>query len=116
MTLALIGCAEGPPSLDGGSIATVPARGKVMLADGKPLTGGMITLEPLPEGGSTNQAMGEIKGDGSFDLRSSPTAAGAMPGKYRVRIETQAAKVKIRPGKEPLVEVKEGEDLAVKLP
>ncbi len=115
-TLALVGCGEGPPSLDGSNIATVPAKGKVMLASGKPLTGGIITLEPLPEGGSTNQAVGEIKSDGSFELRSSASAAGAMPGKYRVKIETEAAKVKMKPGKEPLVEVQAGQDLEVNLP
>ena len=115
-TLALVGCGEGPPSLDGGTIATVPAKGKVRLSDGKPLTKGVIRIEPLVDGGSTNQATGEIQGDGSFELRSSPSTTGAMPGKYRVLIENSTTKVKLKPGKETLVEVKEGQDLEVKLP
>ena len=115
-TLALVGCSDGPPSLDGGKIATVPAKGKVMLADGKPLTNGMIRIEPLVDGGSTNQAMGEIKGDGSFELRSSPSTTGAMPGKYRVLIENSTTKLKVSPGKETKVEVKEGQDIEVRLP
>lgn len=115
-TLALIGCAEGPPSLDGGSIPTVPAKGKVMLADGKPLTNGMIRIEPLVDGGSTNQAMGEIRSDGTFELRSSPSATGAMPGKYRVLIENTTTKLKVVPGKSPEVEVKAGQDIEIKLP
>jgi hypothetical protein len=115
-TLALVGCTDGPPSLDGGSIATVPAKGRVMLAGGKPLTNGMIRIEPLVDGGSTNQAMGEIQGDGSFELRSSASTTGAMPGKYRVLIENATTRLKVRPGKEPEVEVKEGQDIVVKLP
>lgn len=115
-TLALVGCGEGPPSLDGDNIATVPAKGRVMLSGGKPLTNGVIRIEPLVDGGSTNQATGEIQGDGSFELRSSPSKTGAMPGKYRVLIENTTTKLKIRPGKEPEVEVKEGQDIEVKLP
>lgn len=116
-SLALAGCSPDP-NLDGGSIATIPVKGKVTKADGKPLTeGGVITLEPLVGGGSTNQAVGTIGDDGTFTVDSSASAKGAMAGKYRVKIETaDLSKTLTKAGKEIQVEVKPGEDLEVKLP
>ncbi len=46
-----------------------PDQGKVSV-DGKPVTEGMITLEPLPDGGSTTQAVGPVQSDGSFVVGS----------------------------------------------
>lgn len=115
-SLMLVGCGEGPAGLDGGSIATVPVKGRVAGTDGKPLTEGILTLEPLAEGGSTNQAAGQIKGDGTFELRSGTNTPGAMPGKYRVLVETGGVKKKSKPGEEVQVEVREGQDLDIKLP
>jgi hypothetical protein len=118
---ALAGCGSSggsTPSLDGGSLPTVTARGKVSTADGKPLPGGIITLVPVIDGGSANQASGEIKPDGTFELDSGGGNAGAVPGKYRARIESTAptAKARAKAGAEPLVEVKDGADLDIKLP
>ncbi len=116
VSLMLTGCGDGPASLDGGSIPAIPAKGRVAGADGKLLTEGIITLEPLPEGGSTNQATGQIKPDGTFELRSGSNTPGAVPGKYRVLIEAGGVKKKAKPGEDVLVEVREGQDLDIKLP
>lgn len=113
--LALSGCGESS-DLGGTKVATVPAKGKVT-AKGKPVTQGIVVLEPLLDGGSTNQASGEIGSDGSFTLRSSASSEGAMPGKYRVKVESD--QVKMKKGKdvpEVTVEVKAGQDLTIDLP
>jgi len=56
----------------------------VLLADGKPLTGGFVQFIPK-EGGLP--ASGKIESDGTFSLTSHKTRAGAAPGVYRIRIE-----------------------------
>jgi hypothetical protein len=113
LILGPVGCAPGPASLDGGSIPTVAVKGKVVKADGKPVTKGILTLEPV-EGSSTN-ATSAIEADGSFELMTRRPKDGAAPGKYRVKIEGADAKVKS--GKEPNVEIKAAEEnLEIKLP
>ncbi len=110
------GCGGDAANLDGSSISTVPAKGTITAA-GKPVTQGIVVIEPLLDGGSTNQATGEIKSDGTFVLRSSASSEGAMPGKYRVKVESD--QVKIKKGKdipEVTVEVKSGQDLTIALP
>ncbi|WP_435017794.1 hypothetical protein TA3x_005414 [Tundrisphaera sp. TA3] len=110
----LIGCDHGPGDLRGGRPATVSAKGRLLRADGSPVTKGIITLEPLPDGGSINQATSEIGPDGSFELTSFSPKDGATPGKYRVKIENSDAKLK--KGAELTTEVRAGQDLEIKLP
>ena len=115
-TLALVGCADGPPSLDGGSIATVPAKGKVMLASGKPLTERHHHAR-APARRRQHQP-GHRRDPGRRELRAPIERQRDRGDARQVSREDRdhAAKVKIRPGKEPEVEVKEGQDLEVKLP
>jgi hypothetical protein len=60
-----------------------PVTGKVLLADGSPLSGGTIHFIPK-QGGLL--AHGKIEPDGTFSLKSK-TREGAAPGDYKIRIE-----------------------------
>ncbi len=67
-----------------------PVTGKVLLANGQPLTGGRVVF--VPSGGkSVLQASGNIGSDGSYKLETSADADGASEGDYRVRIEPPSA-------------------------
>jgi len=61
-----------------------PVKGQVLLADGKPLTGGFVQFIPK-QGGLP--ATGSIGPDGTFSLKSLKNREGAAPGEYKVRIE-----------------------------
>jgi hypothetical protein len=75
---ALAGCGAG-----GGG--TYPVSGKVVFADGQPVTAGQITFEPLDDKAGWT-ASGPIESDGSFAVSSTDKLTGAKPGKYRVVI------------------------------
>lgn len=96
-------------------IDTIPTKGKVSVA-GKPVTEGILTLEPLLDGGSTTQAMGPVQPDGSFSVASAGGHDGAMPGKYRVLLQSEATKQRKKRNEEVTVEVKEGQALEINLP
>lgn len=72
---ALTGC---------GGAGTYPVQGKVLLPDGTPLRGGLISFQPADDG--KHSADGEIQEDGTFALRTFEDGDGALPGKYRVAI------------------------------
>jgi len=79
LALGLAGC--GSPGPYSGTLYMV--KGQVLLADGKPLTGGSIQFIPK-QGGLP--ASGNIERDGTFSLKSK-TREGAAPGEYKIRIE-----------------------------
>ncbi|AGA28084.1 hypothetical protein [Singulisphaera acidiphila] len=110
----VVGC-NGEDTAAAPKIKTVPTKGTVSV-DGKPVTEGIITLEPLLDGGSTTQAMGPVQSDGSFSVNSAGGNAGAMPGKYRVLLQSDATKQRKKRNEEVTVEVKEGEELKINLP
>ncbi|WP_165227374.1 carboxypeptidase-like regulatory domain-containing protein [Aquisphaera insulae] len=90
---ALAGCgAEGPYS---GTL--YPVTGRVLLADGKPLSGGSVQFIPA-EGGLP--AAGDVDQDGHFTLKTFRTREGAAPGKYKVRVEP-SSEFLARKGKNP---------------
>ncbi len=80
--LGLAGC--GGPGPYTGSLYAV--RGRVLLADGSPLTGGTVKFIPMRGG---LPASGRIAADGTFSLKSK-SRDGAAPGEYKVRIEPSA--------------------------
>jgi hypothetical protein len=96
-------------------ITTVPAKGKISV-NGKPVAEGILTLEPLLDGGSTTQAVGPVQSDGSFAVASAGGHDGAMPGKYRVLLQSGATKQRKKRNQEVTVEVKEGQELEINLP
>jgi hypothetical protein len=61
-----------------------PVKGKVLLASGEPVSGGIITFNPKTTLGA--EASGEIGKDGSFQLTTFVKNDGALPGSYTVSI------------------------------
>jgi hypothetical protein len=62
--------------------ATVAIKGKVTY-NGKPLTRGSITFEPVDIG---REANGEIQPDGTFQMSTFKANDGAVPGVHRVAV------------------------------
>jgi hypothetical protein len=71
------------------SVSTYPVKGKVLLADGKPLTRGRIVFHRQED--PPILASGEIKTDGSFELSTLKPGDGAPAGKYGVQIDPTPA-------------------------
>ena len=68
------------------AIPTVhPVKGQVLLADGKPLTSGVVVLVSK----QASEYPGKIESDGHFSIKT-PNGDGAPEGDYRVRIEPEA--------------------------
>ncbi len=65
-----------------------PVKGKVLLADGKPLTTGRVVFM-LPE--KALEFAGSIESDGSFSIKGNQ-GEGAPEGTYKVRIEPDSPK------------------------
>jgi hypothetical protein len=75
------GCGDsGAPA----SVSVYEVRGQVLLADGKPLSGGHIYFVPR-DGAVTSE--GSIGPDGTFSLVTANSGEGAPPGDYKVRVE-----------------------------
>jgi hypothetical protein len=82
--LGLGGCASEKPPLP----KTHVARGKVLHKNGQPMTSGGIEFRSVNDP-SAPTTTGQIQPDGTFILQSlfdRDTAAGAVPGEYRVTI------------------------------
>jgi hypothetical protein len=71
--LALTGCGSGQ----------YPARGKVTLEDGTPLTRGMVVFESAD---GKQGARGMIQADGSYEMSTAAPGDGVRPGRYRVLV------------------------------
>ncbi|QEH38419.1 hypothetical protein OJF2_70200 [Aquisphaera giovannonii] len=84
LTLAvmLAGCRA---SDRGEAVATHPVHGSVVLADGRPVPGGLVTF--VPQGTTGRQAVGALQQDGTFRLTTEAPDDGIAEGRYRVRIE-----------------------------
>jgi hypothetical protein len=61
-------------------------NGKVVLADGKPLTDGWIYF--VPKGDLIVTPSGRIGTDGSFAIETGGSGAGAPAGDYKIRVES----------------------------
>jgi hypothetical protein len=73
------------------SLQVYEVNGKVLLADGKPLTAGWVYFVPKSDLSVTPSA--QIAADGTFSLDTGGSGKGAPPGEYKVRIEAPQAKV-----------------------
>ncbi len=82
VSAGLVGC-RGSDSLP--SLPVYEVTGKVVLADGKPLPGGVISF--VPAGDLPLTPSGVIGADGTFSLVTGGSGQGAPPGDYKVRIE-----------------------------
>jgi hypothetical protein len=87
------GSSDAPARVD-----VFEVQGKVLLSDGKPLSGGSIFFVPVKD--SLIIPNGKINQDGTFSLSTGDSGAGAPPGEYKVRIEPQDPAVMLtkRPG------------------
>lgn len=76
-----VGCSRNNPKFE----KTVPVRGTVVLANGSPVSGGLITFHPkdLTKG----NAFASISNDGRFELGTYGKGDGAMLGTYTVTVE-----------------------------
>ncbi|MDR3634103.1 MAG: carboxypeptidase-like regulatory domain-containing protein [Isosphaeraceae bacterium] len=79
--VSLSGCGAD----DGGvkKVTVYPVKGSVVLADGKPLSGGKVYFVPK-DGALTSE--GKIGSDGTFALVTGGSGEGAPPGDYKVRV------------------------------
>ena len=62
-----------------------PVKGKVLLANGEPVSGGIIKFHPKTTLGA--EASSEIGPDGSFQLTTIVKNDGALPGSYTVSVD-----------------------------
>jgi len=83
VSAGLTGC-RGSDSLP--SLPVYEVKGKVVLPDGKPLPGGIISF--VPKGDLALTPSGVIGPDGTFSLITGGSGEGAPPGDYKVRVET----------------------------
>jgi hypothetical protein len=74
-------------------------KGKVLLADGKPLSSGLISF--VPKGDLPITPSAEIASDGTFSVVTGGSGEGAPLGEYKVRIETPAIRVDPKTKKPP---------------
>jgi hypothetical protein len=76
-----VGCTRNNPKFE----KTVPVRGTVVLANGSPVAGGLITFRPKET--NRGDAWGMIGQDGRFQLGTYKKDDGAMLGTYTVTVE-----------------------------
>ena len=83
MGLAMAGCghSDSLPALE-----VYQVKGKLLLADGKPLSGGWIYL--VPKGDLPLTPGRPVGNDGTFSVVTGGSGEGATPGEYKLRIET----------------------------
>jgi hypothetical protein len=80
-------------------------KGRVLLADGKPLKGGFVTL--VPKGDLPLSPGAEIGPDGTFSVVTGGSGEGAPAGDYKVRVEApQFGTPAPRSRKKPVVPVR----------
>jgi hypothetical protein len=83
VTLTLAGC--GPREVP--LAQTVPVKGKVVLADGRPVTAGRVLFSAKgPDMGGV-EPFGDLKKDGTFVLTTQKLNDGAVVGRYVVSIQ-----------------------------
>ena len=76
LLLTFAGCGEGLPP-------TYPVEGRVVLPDGKPLSGGLVEFQSIGGEGMSVNASGTIGADGSFRLTTYKEDDGAVAGRHR---------------------------------
>ena len=80
LALASAGCGSAAPKL-------VPVGGRVLYADGRPVTAASICFTPdAADGNGGKLATSLLMEDGTFELRTYPDGDGAMIGPYKVTV------------------------------
>jgi hypothetical protein len=88
VAIAALAAGCGDPDAVPTSLKTYPVKGKVVLADGKPLSSGVVVLAS-PEKGMEFE--GRVQPDGTFQVKSS-YGDGAPEGAYKIRIQADTSK------------------------
>jgi hypothetical protein len=81
------------------------ARGKVVYADGSPVSGGLVVFEKT-DGNVTHTCDSPVNEDGTFDLRTKTPGDGVLPGKYRVLVRAKARSIHEKKRSPPNVDPK----------
>ena len=82
VAFASSGCGDaGAPPV----VKVFEVKGKVLLANSKPLTKGRVSFVPTQEPFLVSSAT--VESDGSFSLATGDSGEGAPPGAYKVRVE-----------------------------
>jgi len=89
--MGLVGCGSDP--LSGKTL--YPVKGKVLLADGKPLSSGQVTFVATK---STITSTADIGSDGGFTFKGA-SADGLPEGEYKVRIEAGTSSIAVKGSK-----------------
>jgi hypothetical protein len=97
LTCLFNGCGGGESTVSVLPDKTYPVKGKVLMADGKPLTEGTINFVPT-DFTKGRLATGKIESDGSFTLKSGPSQDGAAEGEYKVSVESTKGTPTGKPG------------------
>lgn len=97
----LAGCGSGPTADTLPVLKVYDVTGKVLLPDGKPLTGGWIYFVPKA-GDLPITPSGVIGPDGTFSLATGGSGEGVPVGEYKLRIETVEAPTD-RKNRKPIV-------------
>jgi len=93
VVVGLAGCESNPLS----SMRLYPVKGKILLADGKPLTSGRIVFVAMK---STLTSSSSIESDGTFTVKGS-TGDGLPEGEYRIRVDVDESKLPTVKGTTP---------------
>ena len=99
LALTLAGC-QGSRA----PVTTYEVKGRILLANGKPLTTGRVTF--IASDDLRPPASGDLGPDGGFTLTTRDPGDGAAPGPYKVRIEPAEGKTKARRAGRPAFPLK----------
>ncbi|MCA9206124.1 MAG: hypothetical protein KDA59_23895, partial [Planctomycetales bacterium] len=80
---SMVGCGKAGPEIP----ETYPVTGKVLKADGQPMTNAIIDFRP--EGNVVGMTSGELQSDGSFELVTmvdGEKVPGAVAGPHQVSV------------------------------
>ena len=88
----------------GAAGTTYEVKGRILLANGKPLTVGRVTF--IASDDLRPPASGDLGPDGGFTLTTRDPGDGAAPGPYKVRIEPAEGNAKARRPSRPLFPLK----------
>lgn len=82
---SLLGCGSAE---SGDRFTVYPVKGRILLANGQPVSQGTVVFVPAPDDPTARQAAGSVASDGTFKLETPYNGQGAAPGNYRIRIES----------------------------
>jgi hypothetical protein len=86
LVLSVSGCGESYTQISKPITTVHPVKGQILLADGKPLTSGVLVLVS----GSGQEFPGKLDSDGRFSIKYGDRD-GAPEGEYMVRLDVEVS-------------------------